>query len=131
MEKIATIKGNIIAFIFGAFVYGALEILWRGYTHPSMLFLGGICMFIIFIFEKKLSEKTSIFIRCIFYAFIITALELCFGLVLNVLLRLDVWDYSNMPMNLFGQICLPFFALWYVLSFASCGICKGIRFVME
>ena len=131
MDKSSDLKGKIIAFIFGAFVYGALEIIWRGYTHASMLLLGGICMLTIFIMEKKLGGRVSVFIRCIFYAFIITVLELCFVIVLNVLLGLDVWDYSNMPMNLFGQVCLPFVALWYALSLAGCGVSSGIRFITQ
>lgn len=43
---------------------------------------------------------------------IITALELIFGIIFNLYLKMDVWDYSNMPFNLLGQICLPFSLLW-------------------
>lgn len=28
----------------------------------------------------------------------------------------NVWDYNNMPLNLLGQICLPFTVLWFFLS---------------
>ena len=31
-------------------------------------------------------------------------------------LGLNIWDYSNMPLNLWGQICLPFSCLWFFLS---------------
>lgn len=35
-------------------------------------------------------------------------------------LGLGIWDYSNMPFNILGQICLPFSLLWVVLS--ACAI---------
>jgi len=33
----------------------------------------------------------------------------------NKWLALHVWDYSRMPFQLFGQICLPFMILFSVL----------------
>jgi uncharacterized membrane protein len=47
---------------------------------------------------------------------IITAVEFVSGLILNLWLNLGVWDYSHMPLNLFGQICLPYAGLWFALS---------------
>ena len=38
------------------------------------------------------------------------------GLVLNICLDMAVWDYSTLPGNLWGQICLPFSALWALLA---------------
>ena len=29
------------------------------------------------------------------------------------------WDYSNMPLNILGQICLPYMLLWFVLTPAA------------
>ena len=28
-------------------------------------------------------------------------------------------DYSNMPFNIYGQICLPFTVIWFFLSFLA------------
>ena len=36
-------KVNFLMFPIGALGYGLIEILWRGYTHFSMLLAGGIC----------------------------------------------------------------------------------------
>lgn len=46
----------------------------------------------------------------------ITAIEFIFGLILNVWLGLNMWDYSNMPGNILGQICPQFMVLWFFLS---------------
>ena len=35
---------------------------------------------------------------------------------LNLMLGLHIWDYSDMPFNFLGQICLPFTILWLFLS---------------
>lgn len=47
---------------------------------------------------------------------IITVLEFVIGVVFNLLLKENVWNYSNMPLNILGQICVPFSAIWFVLS---------------
>ena len=48
-----------------------------------------------------------------------TFLEFCAGVILNLWLKLDIWDYSRIPFNLYGQICLPYAAVWFVLSAAA------------
>lgn len=48
---------------------------------------------------------------------IITGVELVFGLVFNRALGMGVWDYSRVPLNLWGQICLPFTLIWLGFSF--------------
>ena len=45
-----------------------------------------------------------------------TAVELVAGIILNLYLGLGIWDYSGLPCNLLGQICLPFSLLWVALS---------------
>ena len=49
-------------------------------------------------------------------AVVVTVLEFITGLVVNVWLGLNVWDYSDMPLNILGQICLPFSIAWIALS---------------
>ena len=46
----------------------------------------------------------------------ITAIEFVAGAIVNVRLKLNVWDYSKMPLNLYGQVCLPFSLLWCLLT---------------
>lgn len=46
----------------------------------------------------------------------ITMIEFISGLILNVWLGLNMWDYSNMPGNILGQICPQFTLLWFFLS---------------
>ena len=42
MEKF---KQNLIVYSIGAVGYGIIEVLFRGYTHWSMLIAGGLCFY--------------------------------------------------------------------------------------
>ena len=43
---------------------------------------------------------------------------------------MDVWDYSNMPFNILGQICLPFTILWFFISILAIVLDDWIRYIM-
>ncbi len=103
-------------FIFGCFAYGMTELLSRGHTHISMGLLGGVCMIFINILNDKRVSGLGLLPACFISAIFITVMEFATGEILNIWLRLGVWDYSNMPMNLRGQICLPFSILWIIMS---------------
>ena len=49
-------------------------------------------------------------------AALVTEAELSAGIWLNLIWRLDIWDYSRVPFNLLGQICLPYTLLWLPVS---------------
>lgn len=63
-------------------------------------------------------------------ATVITILEFVCGCIVNIWLGWNVWDYSNMPLNLFGQICLPFTALWFFLSAVAVILDDWIRHIL-
>ena len=107
----------ITVFLTGGIGYGALEILWRGYTHPSMLAAGGICFTLLHIINTK-TDFTRLQ-KAISGAAVITTVEFIFGCIFNIELGLGVWDYSAMPYNLCGQICAGFTLLWAVLAYFS------------
>ncbi|MBQ4120101.1 MAG: hypothetical protein IJD45_06905 [Clostridia bacterium] len=108
-------KTNLVLFPIGALGYGLIEILWRGYTHISMLLAGGIC----FVFFAKIGErfkKANLLTKAVIGSFFVTFIELIFGIIFNIILKKGVWDYSKMPFNFKGQICLLYSVFWGVLS---------------
>lgn len=108
---------NLILGLIGGFLYYGLEILYRGYSHYTMIILGGICFFIIGLLNENIFNwDMSIPSQMLFSSIIITLLELLFGIILNLWLELDIWDYSKEPYNLFGQICLLYSVFWHWLS---------------
>ncbi len=114
-------------FLFGCFAYGITELLSRGYTHISMGLLGGICMLFINILNDKRALGLGLLPACIISAIFITVMEFVTGEILNIWLKLGVWDYSKMPMNISGQICLPFSFLWIFMSGLGLALDNFIR----
>ncbi|MCL2697775.1 MAG: putative ABC transporter permease [Oscillospiraceae bacterium] len=103
-------------FLIGGFVYGAIEVVFKGGdTHLSMFILGGLCFLLI----GALSRKMHLLLRMSAGAAIITVLEFLCGIILNVWLQIGVWDYSHLPLNVMGQICLWFTIIWFFLSFVG------------
>ncbi|MBR4122908.1 MAG: hypothetical protein IKY45_02470 [Clostridia bacterium] len=108
-------KDEIMLFSIGAIGYGLLEIVWRGFTHWSMLTAGGIC-FLFFSKIAKIFKNTNLLIKGLIGSAFITSIEFIFGVIFNIILKKNVWDYSKMPFNLCGQICIAYSAIWTVLS---------------
>ena len=108
-------RSAILCYI-GGMSYVLLELLWRGWSHPSMFVLGGLCFVLLGLLNEGARPELPMLVQALFGACVITALELATGLVVNVGLGLDVWDYSRLPWNFLGQICLPYFLLWIPLS---------------
>ena len=57
----------------------------------------------------------------------ITAVEFETGLLVNLTLGWGVWDYSDMPLNLMGQICPAFTLAWLALSVPGTELCTLLR----
>ena len=106
-----------VLFVIGGTSYVFIEILWRGYTHITMFFLGGLCFILIgLINENYFTGRLPILIQQIISCFIITLLELIFALIFNLWLGLNIWDYSSLRFNFMGQICLRYSIFWFFLS---------------
>ena len=64
--------------------------------------------------------------RCFLGSLVITSVEFIVGIAVNLVLRWNVWDYSSLPLNLLGQICLPYCALWFVLCIPIVFVCSEL-----
>lgn len=115
----------LLVFVSGGGIYSLLEILWRGYTHWTMAVTGGVCMLLLNGVNRLCSRWALVF-RCLTGSVIITSIEFVVGLIVNRAAGLSVWDYSDMPGNLLGQICPAFSAMWFLLCIPAFGICRGI-----
>ncbi len=108
----------------GGAAYGAIELLWRGHTHWTMLIVGGLCCVGIYLIASRSSfHRLWQYIMC---TAVITAVEFISGAIVNRALGWDVWDYSQMPFNLYGQICARYSLYWLVLSVPACGLSRVI-----
>lgn len=105
-----------ILFVIGGIGYVVLEFLWRGRSHVTMFFLGGLC-FLLIGHLGELPHKASLPVRMLLGAGIITALELGTGLLFNR--NFEIWDYRNLWPNFLGQISLIFSLLWIPVSLGA------------
>lgn len=111
-----TTTKNLVLAITGGLLYVFIELLARGYSHLSMFIVGGICFFLLGIINEFIPWDWSITTQALLGAVIITACELTAGLLLNVWLGLNVWDYAGKPYNFMGQICAENCFYWLFLS---------------
>ena len=117
-------KKKLALFLTGGTIYPALEILCRGKTDFSMAVAGGTCLCLIDGVCNGKLRAMPLSVKCFAGSAIITAVEFGTGLLVNLVLKLDVWDYSGMPFNILGQICVPFSILWYVLTAPALSLCS-------
>lgn len=105
-----------LLFLCGGLSYILIELLFRGHSHPSMFLLGGIVFVEIGGLNEVCRCNMSLLLQGLIGSGIITLSEFFFGLLLNIWLKMGVWDYSHMPLNLWGQICLPFSIAWIFVA---------------
>lgn len=108
-----------LLWLTGGILYFYMEIMFRGYSHYSMIICGGFC----FLISGKLGleimyKKSRFYIIKIMAvaAVVITTLEFITGIIVNVIFDLKVWDYSDVWGNVMGQICIPYTFMWGVLG---------------
>ena len=106
-------------FSFGYSAYSLIELAWRRYTHSSMGLAGGICFVALYKIYKK-HRNLSVLKKCIIGSAVITAVEYIFGVIFNRKLKMKVWDYSSLPLNISGQVCLLYSFLWVILCLPIC-----------
>lgn len=122
MKKIAKYPAIALA---GFVIYTSIEMLWRGRTYAAMGAAGALSL--IAIYRVRCAyDSFPVAVRCAVDAVLITLVEYSFGLVFNVILRRGMWDYSNIPLNVYGQICPLYIGLWYLLCIPGDRLCGAL-----
>lgn len=107
---------EIILWLIGGLLYMEIELMWRGYSHWTMFTLGGLCFVCLGRINEVIPWNMPLWLQVLIGTAIITGLEFLTGCIVNLWLGWNVWDYSNVPLNVFGQICLPYILLWAPIS---------------
>lgn len=128
---------SMLLWTWGGAVYYMLEVIYKTATgnperiHWSMLV---VAVFLSMVIERCGAEcpwEWSLPLQALVCTVLITAVEFVAGLVLNVWLGLGIWDYSNLPLNFMGQICLWYSALWFVLSLVFIPVFDWLRYLVQ
>ena len=120
----------MLLFNLGGFIYYMIEILARGYSHWSMYLLGGFCFVIVGLINERVSWDMLFQYQCLLGAGIITVLEFITGIIVNIILGWNVWDYSDRPFNLLGQICMKESFYWIFLSGLAILLDDYVRYIL-
>ena len=112
----------------GGSIYYLIEILYRGYSHYSMFLVGGACFVIIGLLNEGMSWDLCIEKQVILGWISVLLVEFISGCILNLWLGLNIWDYSDLPFNILGQVCLPFALLWIPLIIIAILLDDSLRY---
>lgn len=113
----------------GGTVYVFIELMWRGYSHWSMFLLGGICFIALGLINEVIPWEMPLTAQMLIGCAIITVLEFITGCIVNLWLGWDVWDYSDLPYNLLGQISVVSSVGWYFLSAVGIVLDDWLRYI--
>lgn len=81
-----------------------------------MLPIGGLCGLLIGgINQYPRFSNLPVYKQALIGTAIVLIIEYFTGYVLNIKLGLNIWDYSALPLNISGQICLLYGLLWFLL----------------
>ena len=108
----------------GFFLYAFVEVTGRGYTHWTMCITGGIVLLVIYTLSNR--PATSLIRTCLLGTAAITLIEFAVGVFDNIIMGWEVWDYSDIPLNILGQVCPLFSLLWFVLCIPAYYLCRYI-----
>lgn len=118
----------VFMFIFGFMAYTTIECCFRGYSYPLM----GLCGGLVFVLLDKINDKISwdidILVQGIIGLMLITSLEFIIGEMSLQGLIQPMWNYSDMPFNYKGIICLPFSLIWVGLSIVAIVVADWLNY---
>lgn len=110
--------GKLGLFLSCGFIYYMIEILFRGWSHWSMFVLTGFLgVFCIDSINNTLSFDCDYIVQILISTILCTIGEGISGIILNVWLQLNVWDYSKMNFGtfFFGQCNVLFCFAWMLI----------------
>lgn len=130
MQNLNNILKYFTLFIIGGISYYFIEIIYRGYSHFSMIIVGGICFVLIGAINEFSNKEVPLLLQMILAVLIVDTIELISGIIINKVLLLNVWDYSNLRFNLLGQISLRSSIAWFFLSLLAIYMYDLLRYLL-
>ena len=130
MKIFNSILKYLVLFLIGGITYYFIEIAYRGYSHFSMIIVGGICFILIGSINEFSNKEIPLLIQMLISVILINVVELISGIIINKILLLNVWDYSQLRFNFLGQISLNSSIAWFFLSLIAIYIDDLLRYVI-
>ena len=128
---------SMLLWFWGGTVYFLLEVAWKTATGKpesiswTMLALAILLTAAVERCGYQLPWKVPLWIQSLACAALVTTVEFFAGVILNIWLGLGIWDYSNLPGNVLGQICPQFAAVWFGLCLVFIPAFDWMRWSVE
>lgn len=128
---------SMLLWTWGGALYFLLEVAYKTITgHPeriswTMLVLAVVLCVPVERSGAELPWECPLWLQALVCAALVTVTEFAAGCVLNLWLGLNVWDYSALPFNLLGQICLPFFFVWFGICMVFIPVFDLLRYEVK
>lgn len=136
-SKLGNYLLSLLLWTWGGTIYFFIEIIYKSLSNKSeniswtMLLVAIILCIPLERCGDEFPWEMPMILQTLICAIIITFTELCVGIFLNLYLGLNIWDYSNLPFNFLGQICLSFFGIWIIFSYFGIKIFDKMRFYIQ
>ena len=85
-----------------------IEVAFDNTSHRSMGILGGVIFVLCGMYDEWF--KLPVIALWGLIAITVTVGEYFVGRLVNK--NYEIWDYRNLPLNIHGQVCLPFTVIW-------------------
>ena len=131
MNTAKNIFRRAILFMLCGSVYYCIELLWRGHSHISMFLLAGFLGVFCIDTPNNIWGYDLDYLAQIGISTVLCTLgEGIVGLIVNVWLKLKVWNYSVLPLTFFWGQCNVFFVGAWILIIGLIGIpvCDAYRY---
>ena len=126
-KKLYVLWQEAVIFYLGGMFYCGVELLWRGWTHGSMFLLGAVCFYLVGSLDRR--WHLPVLWQMVLGALIVTFCEFWTGVLVNEVMHLSVWDYSDAPLNFRGQICPQYFCGWLGIALLAVFLDDGVRYL--
>lgn len=130
MKILNTILKYLTLFLIGGITYYFIEIAYRGYSHYSMVIVGGLCFILIGSINEFSNTEIPLLLQMLISVLLVDIVELISGIIINRVLLLNVWDYSQLKYNFLGQISLNSSIAWFFLSLFAIYMDDLLRYVI-
>ena len=130
MKILNTSRKYFTLFLIGGITYYFIEIAYRGYSHVSMVIVGGLCFILIGSINEFSNKDIPLLLQMLISVLLVDIVELISGIIINRILLLNVWDYSGLRFNFLGQISLNSSIAWFFLSLLAIYVDDLLRYII-
>lgn len=119
----------ITLFLAGFCAFITIEVLFRGYSYPTSGTMGGLAVLLLDRINDEMSWDLDLSLQALIGGFLITLIEAAVGIIMICVPGIPrMWDYSDIPFNIAGIICLPFSIAWVLLSVLAIFLADAINY---